>query len=201
MTSFPENEGSFVQSEDIAIRRMRDDTHDYLWMSGWLTDDRVLEFYEGRDNPHDLAKVVEKFGPRARGQDSTVPCIMLHDGVPIGYIQYYPVAESERHEYQLETIDGVYGVDLFIGNPDLWNQGIGTRMLSMLVDYLFDELDALKVVIDPQVSNHRAVRSYEKCGFERVKVLQNHDLHEGEYRDCWLMTIDRKPVSERAPRS
>ena len=198
MTSFPENEGSFVQSEDIAIRRMRDDTHDYLWMSGWLTDERVLEFYEGRDNPHNLAKVVEKFGPRARGQDSTVPCIMLHDGVPIGYIQYYPVAESERHEYQLETIDGVYGVDLFIGNPDLWNQGIGTRMLSMLVDYLFDELDALKVVIDPQVSNHRAVRSYEKCGFNRVKVLQNHELHEGEFRDCWLMTIDRKPASERA---
>ena len=201
MASFPENEGSFVQSEDIAIRRMRDDTHDYLWMSGWLTDDRVLEFYEGRDNPHDLAKVVEKFGPRARGQDSTVPCIMLHEDVPIGYIQYYPVAESERHEYQLETIDGVYGVDLFIGNPDLWNQGIGTRMLSMIVDYLFDELDALKVVIDPQVSNHRAVRSYEKCGFERVKVLQNHDLHEGEYRDCLLMTIDRKPVSDRSPRS
>ena len=84
MTSFPENEGSFVQSEDIAIRRMRDDTHDYLWMSGWLTDERVLEFYEGRDNPHDLAKVVEKFGPRARGEDSTVPCIMLHESIPIG---------------------------------------------------------------------------------------------------------------------
>ena len=198
MTSFPANEGPFVQSEDVSIRRMRDDTHDHLWMSSWLTDERVLEFYEGRDNPHDLAKVVEKFGPRARGEDSTVPCIMLHDGVPIGYIQYYPVAESERHEYQLESIDGVYGVDMFIGNPDLWNQGIGTRMLSMLVDYLFDELDALKVVIDPQVANHRAVRSYEKCGFKRVKVLQNHELHEGEFRDCWLMTIDRKPASERA---
>ena len=167
-------------------------------MSGWLTDDRILEFYEGRDDPHDFAKVVEKFGPPARGEGSLVPCIMLHEGVPIGYIQYYSVAESERHEYEIDTIDGVYGVDLFIGKPALWNQGIGTRMLSMLVDYLFDELGALRIVIDPRVSNHRAVRSYEKCGFKRVKVLQNHELHEGEYRDCWLMTIDCKPASDHS---
>ena len=179
---------------------MRDDTHDYLLMSSWLTDERVLEFYEGRDNPHDLAKVVEKFGPPARGEGNVVPCIMFHEGVPIGYIQYYAVAESERHEYEIETIDGVYGVDLFIGKPDLWNQGIGTRLLSMLVNYLFDEPGAVKIVIDPRVSNHRAVRSYEKCGFKRVKVLQNHELHESEYRDCWLMTIDRKPASERTYR-
>ena len=51
---------------------MRDDTRDYILMSGWLTDERVLEFYEGRDNPHDLAKIIEKFGPLARGDDNVV---------------------------------------------------------------------------------------------------------------------------------
>ena len=192
-------EGDVLFSDGkLSVRYMLDTDEDYAAMATWLSDERVLEFYEGRDNPHDLAKVVETFGPRAQGEDNVVPCIMLHEGVPIGYMQYYPVAESERHKYQIESIDGVYGVDLFIGNPDLWGKGIGTRALSMLVDYLFDELDVLKVVIDPQVSNHRAVRCYEKCGFKRVKVLQNHKLHEGEFRDCWLMTIDRKPASERA---
>ncbi len=40
-----------IQDDALAIRRMRDDEQDYEVMAKWLSDERVLEFYAGRDNP------------------------------------------------------------------------------------------------------------------------------------------------------
>lgn len=122
----------FVASGDIAIRHMRDDDDDYLLMSRWLSDERVLEFYEGRDNPHDLAKVRLKYGPRARGQGDPVPCMLVYRGTPVGYIQYYSIEGSSAGKLGIEVTKGIYGVDLFIGLPELWDEGIGTAALSAL---------------------------------------------------------------------
>ena len=183
---------TLVRSGDIAIRLLRDEDQDYRLIARWLSDERVLQFYEGRDKPSDIDGVIEKFGPRAMGVDYVVPCLMIYQDNPIGYIQYYNLQEPEGREYGLETIESVFGVDLFIGEPNLWGQGIGTRVLTALVAYLFDNLEARKVTIDPQVSNLRAIRAYEKCGFQKIKVLPNHEIHEGEHRDNWLMAIDRE---------
>ena len=182
----------FVQDGDISLRQMLDETQDYLLLSKWLTDECVLEFYEGRDNPYNLKKVREKFGPRARGKDRVIPCILSYENRAIGYIQYYPLTATEVRAYGVETIEPVYGLDLFIGEIDGWDRGIGTRVVSALVHYLFDTVGAWLVVIDPRTSNHRAIRCYEKCGFRKIKLLPRHELHEGDYRDCWLMAVDRQ---------
>jgi aminoglycoside 6'-N-acetyltransferase len=182
---------SFVQLNDIAIRRMRDDDEDHALMAKWLSDERVLEFYEGRDRPHDIEAICQKYDLRALGEGRVVLCILIYEGQPIGYIQFYPVSEHEAPEYGIQSIEGIYGVDLFIGEPAYWNRGIGTRALSALLKYLFNEAGALWVVIDPQVTNYRAIRSYEKCGFKKVKILPRHELHEGEYHDCWLMVAEQ----------
>ena len=98
-------------------------------------------------------------------------------------------------------MQGVYGVDLFIGEPELWDQGIGTKTLSALIGYLFGELGALRVVIDPRVSNARAIRCYERCGFSKIKILPEHELHEGIHRDAWLMSVERAKWISRRPKT
>ncbi|WP_348535351.1 GNAT family N-acetyltransferase [Komarekiella delphini-convector] len=92
----------------------------------------------------------------------------------------------------LDKTNNVYGIDLFIGETNYLNQGIGTKMLSAVIEYIFEQLQAVKIVIDPDVSNTRANRCYEKCGFVKVKLLTAHQLHEGRHSDCWLMAINRK---------
>ena len=169
---------------------MRDERQDYRLMSKWLTDERVLEFVFGRDNPFDLDRVLAKYGPRVRGEDKVVPCILEYNDSPIGYMQYYPVEQGR--EYGIETVEAVFGIDLFIGEPDHLDCGIGTRAMKILVGYLDSALGAARVVVDPVVTNKRAIRCYEKSGFKKVKVLPRHELHEGTLRDCWLMV--RNPV-------
>ena len=192
----------------LSIRRMRDDLLDYAAMARWLTDPRVLAFYEGRDNPYPLERVREEYGPLVRGEEEdAIPCLLQHNDTPIGYIQYYPVDEASRRAYEVPVVGAVYGIDLFIGEPDLWDQGLGTQAVSAMLGYLFDELAAAAVVIDPQVSNARAIQCYEKSGFRKMKVLPQHEFHEGRHVDTWLMVAVRPntpvspPTIDTEPRS
>jgi aminoglycoside 6'-N-acetyltransferase len=179
-----------IIKDDIQIRLMQDNIHDYKLMEKWRTDEEVLKFYGGRDYPYFIEKVIATYQPRIRGEESANPCIFTYQNIPIGYLQYYCLddePEADRQMYHLENTDHVYGIDLFIGETKYWNRGIGTKVLSAIVDYLFTELQAAKIVIDPDVNNLRAIRCYEKAGFVKVKVLPSHQLHEGKYQDCWLM--------------
>lgn len=124
------------------------------------------------------------------GEEPVQPCLISLDGSDVGYIQYYPVAQHK--DYELEEATDTCGVDMFIGEPEYWSRGIGSRALAAVVKHIFDNLGAQRVVIDPHIDNLRAVRAYEKAGFRKVKVLREHELHEGTRKDCWLMVIDRE---------
>jgi aminoglycoside 6'-N-acetyltransferase len=188
--------GVICQNDKTTIRDMNDCMEDYAIMSNWLSDPAVLEYYEGRDNPFDISKVIEKYGCHTRKEDYVIPCIIEQDKKAIGYIQYYRVGGEEDsviNEYSIrEKLCGVgcqnpYGIDLFIGRTDYWNQGIGTVAVKLLVNYLLENNVADIIFIDPQTWNKRAIRCYEKCGFKPIAVLEKRELHEGEYRDNLIM--------------
>ena len=63
----------FIGDGDLAIRPLQDNAGDYQIMAKWLTDPRVLEFYEGRDNPFPIDRIKEKHAPRVLGEENVVP--------------------------------------------------------------------------------------------------------------------------------
>jgi len=174
------------QEGEYYLRRMEDAASDYNLLARWLTDQRVLEFYEGRDNPFPVEKIQEKYAPRVLAVEGIVPCIMEYAGHAIGYLQFYIADPSE---YQFEGQGKVYALDLFIGEPEYWGRGIGTQFVRLLLCHLFEENGADWVILDPHVDNARAIRAYEKCGFRKIKLLAQHEWNEGKYVDCWLMAI------------
>lgn len=60
----------------------------------------------------------------------------------------------------------VVGVDIFIGDVKMTGKGLGTKLIK---DFLLTQFeDATDFVIDPEATNSRAVRAYEKVGFQIV---------------------------------
>lgn len=177
----------------LSIRPLADCEADVGALARWLSDERVLEFYEGRDNPYDTARVRRKFlTKQERGQ---TPCIVELDGAPIGYLQFYPIDRATLDkEMGLDPTERVFGIDQFIGEPSLWGQGIGRCMILLILSYLFDREGADRVVLDPVVTNIRAIRCYQACGFERITILPGHEVHEGIARDIQLMGVTPKTV-------
>lgn len=158
-------------------------------LARWLSNTDILRYYEGRDNPHDEQLILDKFFDDEEGE---VRCIIEYISVPIGYIQFYPISVEERHEYGYSDCnDVIYGTDQFIGESEYWGQGIGTRLVKSMINYLLTNKNVDKIVMDPQCWNHRAIACYEKCGFARKKLLPKHEMHEGEMRDCWLMEYSK----------
>lgn len=176
---------SILQSGPLTVRPLNE--NDAVLLVRWLSDSRVLQYYEGRDRPHDMALVQEHFYEYVEDEGVT-RCIIEYDGQAVGYIQFYLVVEEEREEYGYDGFNGsVYGMDQFIGEVGCWNKGIGTRLINEMVRYLIRERKADAIVMDPQAWNERAIHVYEKCGFVKKKLLPKHEWHEGEKRDCWLM--------------
>jgi len=72
-----------------------------------------------------------------------------------------------RTKYPINEGEDIYGMDQFIGEADYWNKGIGTLLVTSMVNYLIGSKKATRVVMDPQVRNTRALKCYEKCGFKK----------------------------------
>jgi aminoglycoside 6'-N-acetyltransferase len=176
---------------ELAIRLMRDAPQDYELMAQWLNDEQVSVFWHGRDEAFPMERVLEKYGPRTRGEGPTTPCFVTADGRPIGYIQFYrPDDWSEwRDRIGLEPWAGRWALDIVIGEPELWNRGLGTRAVTALLRYLFSEKGAEEVVLSPVAENTRAIRSYEKAGFHKVRLIPKGEFLGGEWRDAWLLSV------------
>ncbi|SFB28478.1 aminoglycoside 6'-N-acetyltransferase [Lentibacillus halodurans] len=171
-----------LRQDHLKVRHFeKNDSH---LLAKWLSDPSVLEFYEGRDNPFDLQKVNQNFYGR---NDKVIRCIAVFCGVDIGYIQFYMLDEETRGIYGYDGTEVIYGMDQFIGETEYRNRGFGTLLVCSMASYLIEQEQAERVVMDPQVRNERAIRCYLKCDLKKVRLLPEHELHEGQYRDCWLM--------------
>lgn len=144
----------------VSFREMADDEEDYKRLAGWLCNPKVREWYGADDfpSPPTVEEVKQTYAVRRLREEETRPCFILIDGSPAGYIQYYPIREHWEE-------DGVYGVDLLIGEDGVRDRGFGTRALREMTRFLFRQLHARKISIDPDYRNARAIRCYEKCGF------------------------------------
>jgi aminoglycoside 6'-N-acetyltransferase len=167
---------------DISIAEVSD--NDVPYLHRWLNDPEVLAFYEGRDKQFSLEQIRSKY----LAQTSVTRCIVRGGGAPVAYIQFYPLGEAERGEYGFSECTSAYGMDQFIGDPSRWGSGLGPRMIRLVVDHLIRE-GAEVVTMDPRVSNTRAIRAYEKCGFKKSRILPKHEEHEGNWEDAWLMEL------------
>ncbi|WP_433958723.1 GNAT family N-acetyltransferase [Cytobacillus horneckiae] len=174
-----------IENNGLKVRKLND--NDKHFLVKWLSDSSVLEYYEGRDNAFDLAKVNNVFFDC---EEDEVKCIVELERKAIGYVQFYKIDKITKENFGY-SFGNIYGMDQFIGETEYWNRGVGTLLVSSVVSFLYEYEKADKVIMDPQVRNLRALRCYEKCGFKKVKILPKHELHKGEYRDCWLIEHTR----------
>jgi aminoglycoside 6'-N-acetyltransferase len=170
------------ESGKLRVQRLGEE--DAACLVKWLSDPQVLQYYEGRDRPHDLAMVLDSFYP----VDEETRCIVEYDAQPIGYFQFYELEEEGRAKYGYTHTHGkIFGMDQFIGETRYWDRGIGKQLIRSAVEYLTRTLGARRIAMDPQTWNMRAIQCYERCGFRKIKLLSKNEMHEGELRDCWLM--------------
>jgi aminoglycoside 6'-N-acetyltransferase len=174
---------------ELVLRLMRDRDEDFERMLAWLSDPRVLEYTYGRDRVFSLDEIRDKYGPRIRSESPSVPCFIVHEGQDIGYIQFYRWVDwiEDARMMGLDPDDSAFGIDLWIGEADIWGQGMGTRAVRAILCHLFEQCGATSVALTTVTWNARAIRCYEKAGFVKVHRLRESELREGKRHDEWVM--------------
>lgn len=82
-------------------------------------------------------------------------------------------------------------VGIFIGKKDYWNLGYGTEVIQLLLRHGFDTLNLNRIGLRVFENNPRAIRSYEKAGFQPEGRLRQAAYREGRYLDVLLMSVLR----------
>ena len=120
--------------------------------------------------------------------DASSGFVIEVDGDVVGAIQY---AEESEPMYRHASID------IFLTSPR-HGQGIGSEAIRVLARYLFDKHGHHRLTIDPAVSNHAAIRAYERVGFRKVGVMRRYERGpDGTWRDGLLMDMLREGFRDK----
>ena len=144
----------------------------------WLQEEEVAYWWDEADSS--LEEI------RADYFEADVnPCwrfIIVWQGRDVGLFQYY-------HDYADTEYSFSAGIDIFIGEADARDRGVGREAIRVLLCHLFEVKHLHRVTIDPEVGNTRAIRSYEAAGFKRDGVSRHNYFMRGEYVDTQYLSI------------
>jgi aminoglycoside 6'-N-acetyltransferase len=93
-------------------------------------------------------------------------------GREFGYIQCYDLTAWNSGFGPHPA--GTRGIDQFIGEPDMVGRGHGTAFIRVFSDGRLAS-GAPRMVTDPDPTNARAIRAYEKAGFARDRLVDTPD--------------------------
>lgn len=141
---------------DIVLRTWNINDTDYIWK--WWNDGSVMAH---AGFPLGLGKTREEIEETIKSPSNKERMIIEIHGNMVGELCYEPLSDSTC-EIGIKICESTYQ-----------NQGYGTKVLTILLDYLFKELNFKTVVLDTMVENVRAQHVYEKLGFVRVGVREN----------------------------
>jgi ribosomal-protein-alanine N-acetyltransferase len=98
----------------------------------------------------------------------------------VGFACFGPDARVPGGDYSGESI-----VDVGLGlRPDLTGKGIGLPFVNAIIAFAAQEDRSRKLRLTVAVFNQRALRVYERAGFQAVSHFSNHQFERSETR--WI---------------
>ena len=138
-----------------------DREEDYQQLYKWNQDKNIYEWFEQRILS--LEEIKEKYKKKQKEGKQELFFIQ-YNHQEIGFVQIYPF-----EEYELINIkDQLYEFDIFIEEA-YTSQGIGTKIINEVSKKIFLEFQTNGIVLRPFKRNIRAIKCYQKCGYQIIK--------------------------------
>lgn len=100
--------------------------------------------------------------------------IVSHGARDFAYIQVYNPADDEFWADHPQS-EGTFGIDQFIGDPQMIGFGHGTNFIKAFVAALKAQPEVKRIIVDPAPDNHPALRCYAQVGFRKERDIVTPD--------------------------
>ena len=157
---------------DVDIRLLKDTDTDYKLLEKWYQEEEIYSSFEQRKLNY--KEIKEKYYPRTL-KTAKVPVYMIeYKKRPVGIIQYKLVDDEDKKLYHLKG-NYIYEIDVFIGELNEHNKGIGSSAINKLSEFLYKEKNVELLVMCPLKNNQKAINCYKKCGFYIKDYFDTND--------------------------
>ncbi|MFZ5918190.1 MAG: GNAT family N-acetyltransferase [Chloroflexota bacterium] len=148
----------------------------------WFNDPEVRE-YLAIFRPMSRAEEEKWFERHLGDADSEIFAIETQEGVHIGNIGLH----DTHWQYRLVEMG------IVIGEKEYWGKGYGSDAIRTLLRFVFGEMNLHRVALRVRADNARAIRAYEKCGFQHEGIKREAIFANGRYYDeLHLGILDRE---------
>ena len=76
--------------------------------------------------------------------------------------------------------------------PNYFNRGLGTKVLSLLINIGFNHLNLHRLEAHTAIENDKAIKLFKKCGFMEEGVLKDYIKLQGLFHDVNLFAVLKK---------
>ena len=167
---------SILEKEHISRYMQLSDNPELIDTMGWLPfavgeEERFLQTVQVITLPYG-----------GNGKPVVFSIVSTEEDRPVGYVCLKGMNESNS------SIE----LGIAIMEKEYRGHGYGTEALNLAKNYAFRKLGLSKVGLTVFPSNERAIRAYEKAGFQKKELLEKSWLMPaGEYVDMLLMEVIR----------
>lgn len=92
--------------------------------------------------------------------------IVEENGFPIGFCQYYDYAIPGEDWHVTFDITDTYSIDYLVGEEAFLGKGYGKKIVEQLVKKIFEETNAMKVIVQPDEENAASRNTLLSTGFQ-----------------------------------
>jgi len=147
----------------IDLIEFTDKKDSYELMYKWCSQEFIYEWFEQRKLSYE--EIENKYKNKLLANQQQLFFINYNDN-KIGFVQIYKYDDNKSKT--LIKYDSIYEYDIFIGEPEYLSRGLGEKIVNYVNNYIYENYLCDCIALRPFKRNERAVKCYEKCGFEIV---------------------------------
>jgi len=161
----------------LELRLLNND--DLSLVENWLNKEHVKKWY---NIPGECS--IDDWISEIKGRNDEFQflthLIVLHEGHPIGFCQYYKCVDSDE-DWGALPLTGAYCIDYLIGEESSLGKGLGKESITQLVNKIFSLPDAKRVVADIDEENKASIKALLASGFVLFDAERYRYIIERKY--------------------
>lgn len=147
----------------IKLIEFTDKEDNYKLMYKWCSQKFIYEWFEQRKLS--LDEIEYKYKTKLLNKEQKLFLINYNEK-EIGFVQIYKYNENKIK--LLNSYNNIFEYDIFIGESEYISKGIGTQIIKYINNYIYNNYLCNYIILRPFENNKRAIKCYEKCGFEKI---------------------------------
>ncbi|MET7327416.1 GNAT family N-acetyltransferase [Nonomuraea sp. NPDC005650] len=162
----------------VRLRAVEPTDFESIWR--WSHDPEVVRWMSS-GYPESFMQAQERLtaAPRNSYENCRFIIESLHDQRAVGFVRL----RDAKPEV------GNAGLDIQLGEKDVWGRGYATEAMRLMCRYGFNEMRLHRITLDFAADNTAARRVYEKVGFVEEGRVRECFRRDGKWHDLILMGL------------